>query len=373
MANLMVEELSLLEVWNRLIDDENDYGAKINLLYDLFKANEQLPNGVTNTYDSPSLWPDNGINVYNIAETYGVSKMFCTTGVLVNFASLKYKFQLMLVKTNILDSTMDGKLFERHAETDTAGTYVWTDWAGLGASGLTGNIKVTLEGDISGQGTINSSGEIKVNTSTNNKLLPVNFSLLPKNYTVKTYYKLCTLPAPSNTGHNYVTIQGHIGSRESNKCKAFVNITASNSAGPVVYGVVFGKLSSDIDMFALSNLNNELEIYLSVFRQTDTCDLSITGAEAEKGNSSSVKTPLGITRWTLSQDAAVITNKATNTSVSEDASNIIAQLQLKNQALESQVDSLSDEVLALKDRIFAVEIQNNNQVNSSVIRNIDIS
>ena len=62
----MAQELSLYDLYNKILQQQSIYGERLDKLYSMFSGTLAFPKGVSNSNDSPGLWPDSGMNVYAI-------------------------------------------------------------------------------------------------------------------------------------------------------------------------------------------------------------------------------------------------------------------------------------------------------------------
>ena len=124
----MAQELSLMELFNKLAQQQTIYGEKIEYLYDIFNANFQIPSEVTNSNDAPGMWPDTGLNVYMILPEYTLAVDLCTSGVLFNIGKGRYKYQFMLVQSDELHPVKNGKIYYRYAKESANEWSLWKRW-----------------------------------------------------------------------------------------------------------------------------------------------------------------------------------------------------------------------------------------------------
>lgn len=329
-------ELSLLDLYNRLTDMKSTYDAKILALYDMYKPNSKLPDGVTNTNDGPGLWPSDGVNVYNIINSYGMSSAFCDTGVVVNVASAQDKFQLMLVETCTVDPTRNGRLLYRYIDSTTG---AWSSWSTIATTAdidklKTGSITVdhavhadrlstartiNLAGAVTGAVAFDGSVDVTLNT-TAATLVPLNVTITPQYYATRVYQLLCTLPVNNASSYDQVMIVGNIGGWQASNGKANINVLVTNREYVYASGLVLGFLGS-VDLTVVTNANGTLGVYLEYSNFVEQCNLSVYGSQVTLGSGASSTTPpTGNVVWRLSADGAFINGKSSNITTSGKAS-----------------------------------------------------
>ena len=321
-------ELSLLYLYDLLTNMKSTYDEKISSLYDMYKPNDKFPDGVTNSNDGPGLWPDNGVNVYNVIDSYGLSAAFCDTGVVVNVASAQQKFQLMLVETCTTNPDRVGRLYYRYADSATG---QWTAWSSLATTAdldalkggkitvdhatradvLTTPRKISLSGAINGSTLFSGAADVDIPTTIDG-MVPINVVVSPRYYTTKSYRLLCTLPVSDGTTHDYALIAGHVGGWSTTTGKANVSIVVSNRDAAVVNGLAVGTLGP-VDVIVVHNVDKSLAVYLVLDQWVGECKLSVFGSQLTLGSGQETTVaPSGSPVWTLSVDSAQINGKNSN-------------------------------------------------------------
>lgn len=331
-----MEELSLLSLYKKLADQQTTYSNKIDYLYSIFNEISTFPKEVSNSNDSPGLWPDNGIHAYTIVSSYNLAQAFCTEGVIVNIASQRYKFQLMMVNSDELNDKKVGHLFYRQSKLNFS---EWTKWEKLLDQSdiddlINGNTvvkkamiatkletprNIALSGIISGNIDFDGSQDVIMTTNSAN-VVPLNIKLEAKLYPYESYILLCTLPVSVSSTYDYVIIDGHIGGWTKNQGKAKVTMCVSNRDGILVNGTILGTLNS-CDILVYKSLDLTAQIYLKINANSyvDDGQLSIYGSSQIKINNEKDVVPKGTLTWTLSNDGISFNGKQVSGNVSGTA------------------------------------------------------
>lgn len=330
---MLAQELSLLDLYNKVSQQQAIYGDKIENLSDIFSGLKDFPKDVTNSNDSPSMWPDTGVNVYAILSEYNLAVSFCTVGILFNIGSGRYKYQFMLVQQDELNPIKNGKLYYRYSKatsntwskwmrpiypfefghlfngderikddfgkdiTDTEDEYPESNPHNFNKEELDGSEslgmvaahsydaeklktprKIAIDGIVEGNVDFDGSENVTIDVQSN-KVVPLNIRLGASRFLEDTYRLLCTLPAPSAANHDYVTITGHIGGWGSDEGKANINICASNSRATSITGMALGQIG-DIDIVIYRTPTHEMCIYLKglIGASIDDINLSVYGS-----------------------------------------------------------------------------------------------
>jgi hypothetical protein len=363
----MAQELSLLELYKKLAEQQAIYGEKLDRVYDIFSGTLKFPTGVTNSNDAPGLWPDTGMNVYAILSEYNLAENFCTVGTLLNVGMGRYKYQIMVVQQDELHPVKNGKWYYRYSK---ASSNEWSGWkrfvylyeltggtddkgnpikddngknitdtedekpgdnphnhGGSGGSGDDGKIaiiadeanvahklkyprKIELTNLISGSTMFDGSEDVKIDV-TSDKVVPINIRLNADHPDYDTYRLLCTLPPSNTTTYDYVLIEGHIGGWAKDEGKAHITVCASNREGAFLNGLVLGTIR-DCDIVAYNNIDGKLKIYLKTLKNgwADDIKLCIYGsAQVEINNVMEALSPSSIECWRLSRDCVKINGK----------------------------------------------------------------
>lgn len=326
----MSEELSLLELYNKLSDQSNTYGEKILKLESLLNTTNSFPSGVTDSNDGPGLWSDNGLTAYAILDIYNLTNTFCTTGILLNISSGAYKFQLMLVETDDLDSSKVGNLYFRYADYASNSWSVWkrilneddlkklTDDLNNGtfsvnnaktADRLTTPRTITVSGAVTGSIIFDGSSNEVMNTLADGTV-PLNINITAAFHQTDYALLICTLPVSSGNTYDYAIIEGHIGGWTANQGKAHITMCVSNRDKSLVNGMIIGTISG-CDIVVYKDVDLQLKVYL-ICRSgnyTGNCKLSVYGSQVVVNNSEVPFTFTGTNVFTLSTDAAIFTGK----------------------------------------------------------------
>jgi len=322
--------LSLRELFNKLNQQQTVYGEKMERLYDIFGGIKQFPSNVSNSNDSPGLWPDTGVNVYAILPEYTLAVKFCTTGVLFNIGQGRSKYQFMLVQSDELNPRKNGKLYYRYAK---VGDNDWSKWirflyqyeltggkdkdgnpilddfglpttdtedmspennshnfddlgkkwlsifvdAAKEANRLADARKIELTGLVQGSAMFDGSKDIQINTSAGQFYVPLNVNLTAGYRSNDEYHLLATLPASSGTTYDYVIVTGHIGGYENTQGKCWFTACISNRSGEMANGFYVGSLGTN-NLVVYKTSLNELKVYLLLRGWNDDCKISVYGS-----------------------------------------------------------------------------------------------
>ena len=364
----MAQELSLMELFNKLAQQQTIYGEKIEYLYDIFNANFQIPSEVTNSNDAPGMWPETGLNVYMILPEYTLAVDLCTSGVLFNIGKGRYKYQFMLVQSDELHPVKNGKIYYRYAKESANEWSSWKRWVykyelddgrnpdgtrtkddfgkdttdtededpsknkhnNNGGSGpnesidkvnhafqadqLTVPRKIELDGRIVGAEYFDGSKDIVINTkfAKEDWYVPINVQIEPKFRNVIEYHLLAELPAPTANTYDYVNIVGHIGGWKTDNGKAWITVNASNCKGAdsMVNGLAVGTLS-DCDIVAYKTSAGTLRVYLAINGWAEDIRLSVYGSkQAVVGDTIVVLSSSETRFWSLQKDGFRIEGNA---------------------------------------------------------------
>ena len=355
-----MQELSLMELYNKLADQQAIYGEKIDRLYDMFSGTLKFPDGVTNSNDAPGLWPDTGVNVYAILSEYNLAEAFCTVGVLLNIGSGRYKYQLMLVQEDELRPEKNGKLYYRYCKKSGSDWSAWKRSVQLyeltGSEDAEGNpiideygkqitdtedlqpeknkhngqviisaeesdqtrklkkpVKIELTDLVSGFVEFDGSEDVQIAVESD-KVIPINVRLKAQMYDYDAYRLLCTLPESSVTRYDYVTVTGHIGGWSAEDGKAYVIFTASNRGTPFMNGLVLGTINN-ADIVVYQTENKRLNIYLLCKKDCLVEDIRLSVVGSEQAYIDNQILPLEYNSreiWRLSTDATIVNNKTIN-------------------------------------------------------------
>lgn len=355
----MAQELSLLELYTKLAQQQAIYGEKLDRVYDIFSGTLKFPTGVSNSNDSPGLWPDTGMNVYAILSEYNLAEAFCTVGTLLNVGMGRYKYQIMVVQQDELHPVKNGKWYYRYSK---ASNNAWSGWkrfvylyeltggkdengnpikddngkditdtededpdtnthGGSGKATITADKaleaeklstprKIELTDLVSGVTTFDGTGDVQIDV-TSDKIVPLNVRINADHPSYDTYRLLCTLPVSNSTTYDYVLINGHIGGWTKDEGKAQISICASNREGAYVNGLIIGSLV-DCDIIAYNCIDGRLKIYLKTAKDgwADDMKFSIYGsAQVEINNVMEALSPSSIECWRLSRDCVRIYGK----------------------------------------------------------------
>ena len=326
----MAQELSLLGLFNKLAQQQTIYGEKIEFLYDLFNSNFQIPSGVSNTNDSPGLWPDTGLNVYMILPEYNLAENLCTSGILFNIGKGRYKYQFMVVQNDELKPIKNGKLYYRYAKPSSN---VWSGWkrwlysyeltggkdengnrykddfgkgltdtedmnpddnpnniygilktikihASYQADKLATPRKIKLTGFVDGEEYFDGSRDIQIDTTTKfgKDFVPINVQINAGYRTTNEYHLIATLPQSTSETYDYIMIVGHIGGWETNQGKAWFTCDMSNCTDFVANGLVVGTLGENT-IVAYKTSTGKVNIYLKLHAWVDDIKLSVYGSD----------------------------------------------------------------------------------------------
>ena len=325
----MAQELSLLTLFNKLAQQQTIYGEKISYLYDIFSADFQIPSGVSNSNDSPGLWPDTGLNVYMILPEYNLAENLCTTGIVFNIGKGRYKYQFMVVQNDELHPAKNGKLYYRYAH---ASSNVWSGWkrwvylyeltggkdkngnrytddfgkpltdtedmnpddnpndifntlktikvhGAYNADKLSKPRKIQLTGLITGEEYFDGSSDIQINTSSalGKDFVPMNVQISAGFRNTVEYHLISELPPSTSATYDYVVIVGHLGGFETNQGKAWFTVDMSNRTAFQANGLVVGTLGENT-IVAYKTALGGVRIYLKLHGWADDMKLSVYGS-----------------------------------------------------------------------------------------------
>lgn len=320
-------EISLLGLYKTLEDIKKTYGQKINYLSSVFDTKSRLPDGVSNDNDGPGLWPDAGITVYRIIPQHVLAYSYCSSGIIVNFASDAMRFQLMLVEHNDLYPERDGRIYVRYANIPVD---AWTDWRLVmntdDVTDLTsGNVKVgasktadtlttprviSVGGAMTGSAVFDGSENIVINVDSEG-FVPLNIRHDAAHYESKTALHVLSLPANDGSVHAHAVIHGHVGGWRVDQGQATINLDISRRDGDLVNSLIIGNLGN-VDIVCVNDLTtNELRVYLEFTGYVGACELSVYGDQVTVVDQF-VGTPIYTTTWRASTDATYINGTRTN-------------------------------------------------------------
>lgn len=312
-------DLSLYSLYQKIQQQQIEYGEKLDRLYELYSGTLRFPEEVTNGNDSPTLWPDNGVNVYAIYSEYNLAKAFCSTGILFNIGQGKYKYQTMLVQYDELNEEKMGKMYYRYSKSNAN---EWSQWKRIAclyelkgaidsegnpyidefgneytdsadesidkdykivaseaqtAHKLTNKINLEVNGAVQGNVTFDGSEDIILNTVAQ-ETIPLNIQLEPKKYLQDTYRLICSLPSQEDN-YNYAVITGHLGGKLASDGKAHITITITNTDNIEMNGFVVGNVDAekmDIVAYTVPSAKGYiLNVYLKIKANTYTEDIKL--------------------------------------------------------------------------------------------------
>lgn len=321
------QELSLKELFNLLSKQQTVFGDKLERLYDLFSGVLPFPSDVTSSNDSPGLWPDTGINVYAILPEYNLATAFCTVGILLNVGQGRYKYQFMVVQSDELAPTKNGKLYYRYAK---ATANDWSGWkrfvylyeltGSVDANGnpildefgkqitdtedcipennpnntsITKNLyvekarkaqaletprKIELVGMVNGSVMFDGSQDVQLKTDASQQFfVPLNVRFEAQYRANDEYHLIATLPTSASNTYDYVLVTGHIGGAEKAQGKAWFTACISNRGGSLANGFYVGTMNSN-DLVVYKNVYNELNVYVKLRGWNDDMKISVYGS-----------------------------------------------------------------------------------------------
>lgn len=367
------EELSLLDLYNQLFKQQTEYGAKVERLYDIFSGTLEFPKSVTNSNDSPGLWPDTGINVYAILPEYTLAEAFCTTGVLFNIGQGRYKYQFMLVQSDELRPRKNGKLYYRYSKPSSNS---WSEWkrslyqfeltGGKDEDGnpiyddfgkaitdtedeipednehnnsgaktivrvdksriserLSTERKIELTGIVQGSAMFDGTKDIQIDTSARQFYVPLNVQIEPGARDVIEHHLIAEIPASNDNQYDWIVVEGHIGGWEIGQGKCWFNAIISNRQGNFTHGFYVGTLGSN-NLVVYKTPLGVLKVYVSLLGLADDMKISVYGSDTARiKHEVVVLDSTANLVWSLKDNAPHIENKTFCGDVEGTAKNAI--------------------------------------------------
>ena len=367
------EELSLLELYNKVFKQQTEYGAKLERLYDIFSGTLEFPKSVTNSNDSPGLWPDTGINVYAILPEYTLAEAFCTVGILFNIGQGRYKYQFMLVQSDELRPKKNGKMYYRYSKPSSNEWSKWIRWMHqfelTGSKDENGNPiyddfgkkvtdtedetpednphnstgtknivkvdkarvaeqlsterKIELVGMVQGSAMFDGTKDIQIDTSAKQFYVPLNVHIEPGTKNVIEHHLIAEIPASTADQYDWVVVEGHIGGWEKGQGKCWFNACISNRQGELVNGFYVGTMNKN-NLVVYKTPLGVMKVYLSLLGWADDMKISVYGSQTARIRHEIVALDASSNLiWSLKDNAPHIENKTYYGNVEGTSSNAV--------------------------------------------------